>query len=311
MVARRLLMMRFVLVLAVSLLVPLPGGTVHAQQQFDFYVSAVDSAGVPVTDLKAEEIVVTENGARATIGRIELVTRPVKVQVLVDNGIGTGSQLLQFRSGLRGFFAALPLGVEASLLTLAPQPRWIVRATTDRVQLTKGVDMIAPDDGAAKFIDGLVEASGRINEDNKGRNRYFPIIVVLSTTGPEGSSSRERDMERMIQQLREQSATVHVVMLGTGPQTTNTVTGARQVGLGKFLADDTGGRYEAIAATTRVMTLMPEIGELVAKAHIRQNQQYRITAERPSGTSGPLGVMAMAITRPGVSGSASLDGRAP
>ena len=282
-----------------------------AQRQFEFYVSAVDAQGLPVTNLTADEIVVTENGASASIERMELVIKPVKVQVLVDNGIGTGSQLLQFRNGLKGFFSALPLGVEASLITLAPQPRWIVRGTNDRVQLANGVDRIAPDDGASKFVDALVEASSRIDADNRGREQYYPVIVVLSTTGPETSSSRERDLERMIQRFREQNVTVHIVMLGTGPQTTNVVTGSRQVGVGKFVADDTGGRYEAIAATTRVMTLMPEIGAMVGRAHLRQNQQYRITAERPNGNSGPLGELAMAITRPGVSGIASLDGRVP
>ena len=97
----------------------------------------------------------------------------------------------------------------------------------------------------------------------------------------------------------------------TGPQTTNTVSGARQVGLGKFLTDDTGGRYEAIAAPTRVMTLLPEFGETVAKAHIRQNQQYLVTVERPDGRSGDLGELAIGVTRPGVTGVASLDGRGP
>jgi hypothetical protein len=293
------------------LLAALASPVLQAQRQFEFFVSAVDAAGAPVTDLKAEEIVITENGAAASVERMELITKPVKVQVLVDNGIGTGSQLVQFRNGLKGFFAALPLGVESSLLTLSPQPRWVVRSTNDRVQLAKGVDMIAPDDGGSKFIDALVEASGRIEQDNKGRNQYFPVIVVLSTTGPETSGSRERDVERLVQRFRQLSATVHIVMLGTGPQTTNTVSGARQVGLGKFLADDTGGRYEAIAAPTRIMTLLPEFGETVAKAHIRQNQQYLVTVQRPEGRSGALGELAMAVTRPGVTGVASLDGRGP
>ncbi len=296
---------------AAVLLAALASPVLQAQRQFEFFVSAVDAAGVPVTDLKAEEIVITENGAAASVERMELITKPVKVQVLVDNGIGTGAQLVQFRNGLKGFFAALPLGVESSLLTLSPQPRWVVRSTNDRVQLTKGVDMIAPDDGGSKFIDALVEASGRIEQDNKGRNQYFPVIVVLSTTGPETSGSRERDVERLVQRFRQLSATVHIVMLGTGPQTTNTVSGARQVGLGKFLTDDTGGRYEAIAAPTRVMTLLPEFGETVAKAHIRQNQQYLVTVERPDGRSGDLGELAIGVTRPGVTGVASLDGRGP
>ena len=297
--------------LRVALLIGVAGGTVLGQRQLEFYVSAVDASGAPVTDLKAHEIVVVEDGQEASIDRLELVTRPVRVQVLVDNGVGTGSQLLQFRNGLRGFFNALPLGVEASLITLSPQPRFVVRTTNDRVQLTKGVDLIAPDESGSKFLDGLVEAGGRIESENRGRSEHFPVIVVLATTGPETSGSRERDIERLIQRLRQHSATVHIVMLGTGPQTTNTVSGARQVGVGKFITDDTRGRYEAIAAPTRIMTLLPEIGEMVAKAHLRQHRQFRVMAERPDGKSGPLGELAMRVTRPGVTAVASLDGRGP
>src|SRR5687768_9661444 len=163
--------MRLRLLVVVAVVGALGGDAAYAQRQLEFYVSAVDAAGTPVTDLDADEFLVTEDGDEASIDRVELVTRPVKVQVLVDNGIGTAGQLVQFRNGLKGFFEALPLGVEASLITFAPQPRFVVRPTNDRLQITKGVDLIAPDEGGSKFMDALVEAAGRIESENKGRNQ--------------------------------------------------------------------------------------------------------------------------------------------
>jgi hypothetical protein len=300
-------MMRPLVLLVV--LLAFGAGPTYAQQEFSFFLSAVDASGTPIADIRPEEIVVSVNGADATVKRMEPIAWPVKVQVLVDNGQGTGSQLLQFRNGLRGFFEALPAGVEGSLLTLAPQPRWIVRPTTDRVQLANGVGRIAPDDSGARFIDGIVEAAGRIDEQNTAKNRHFPILVVLSTTGAEGSSSRETHVDKAVQQLLKHAATVHIIMLGTGPRSANDVTGRRQVIVGKHVVDSVGGVYEAIAAESRVQTLLPEIGELVGRAHARQSRQYLVTVERARGDTGPLQDVSLQVTRQGASASASVDGR--
>ena len=101
-------------------------------------------------------------------------------------------------TGLKALFAALPTGVEASLLTLAPQPRWVVRPTNDRVQLAKGVERLAPDESAPRMVEGLIEAAKRIDDENKKELTYFPVIVILSTTGPEGSTTQARLVDRMV-----------------------------------------------------------------------------------------------------------------
>ena len=105
---------------------------IEAQEQFTFFLSATGQPGEPVTDLRPEDIVVAEDGRPATVVNMVPVAWPVKVTVLVDNGFETGALLTPYRNGLKAFFTALPPGVEASLLTLAPQPRWVVRPTRDR-----------------------------------------------------------------------------------------------------------------------------------------------------------------------------------
>jgi hypothetical protein len=282
-----------------------------AQRQLQFFLSAVDAAGQPVENLTASDIVVTEDGVTASVVKMEPINWPVKVTVLVDNGLGTQDMLVQWRNGLKAFFKALPTGVEASLLTLAPQPRWIVRPTNDRLQLMKGADLISPDPGGARFVDALIEVGERIEKENKDRTTYFPVIVIMSTTGPEGSTPRDRDLETMVRQIERYAARVHVVMLGSGATSPTTLVGARQVQIGKMLADGTGGRYEAIAAGSRISSLLPEYGEMIAAAHRFQSQQYLVTAERPTGVSGPLGTLSMTLTRPGLTFSATPGGLMP
>lgn len=293
------------IVVASSWSVPL-----HAQRQLQFFLSAVDAAGQPVDDMKASDIVVTEDGVTASIVKVEPINWPVKVTVLVDNGLGTNDMLVQWRNGLKAFFKALPTGVEASLLTLAPQPRWIVRPTNDRVQLTQGVDRVTPDQAAARFVDGLVEYGNRVDRENTDTNRHFPILLVLGTTGPEGSSAPERDIRRMFERFQQHSVSAHIVMLTTGARTVNEVSGARQVIVGKAAVDITGGVYEAIAAQNRVAPLLTELGDRIGGVARRQSRQYRVTIDRPG--SGPqVGQMAIGTTRPGLTAVASMDGRLP
>jgi hypothetical protein len=302
-------MQRFAAVLVI-LLASLGSGSLHAQRQLQFFLSAVDAAGQPVEDITASDIVVTEDGVTASVVKLEPINWPVKITVLVDNGLGTQDLLVQWRNGLKAFFNALPTGVEASLLTLAPQPRWIVRPTNDRVQLTRGVDRVTPDQVAAKFVDGLVEFGNRVDQENTDSNRFFPILLALGTTGPEGSSSPERDIQRMFQRFERHSVAVHIVMLTTGARTVNEVSGARQVIVGKLASDLTGGIYEAIAAQNRVAPLLTELGDQIAAVVRRQTRQYRVTVERP-GNGAQVGQMALGVTRPGVTAIASLDGRVP
>ena len=81
---------------------------VHAQpNQFQFIVGAVDANGTPVTDLKANEVVMTENGAPATVLKIEPYKVPVKLTVAVDNGPDSRDALSHYRSGLKGLVEAL------------------------------------------------------------------------------------------------------------------------------------------------------------------------------------------------------------
>jgi hypothetical protein len=114
----------------------------------------------------------------------------------------------------------------------------------------------------------------------------------------------------MFQQLGTRAMTTHIVMVGpTNQSGTTNVSNAIQIGINA--AKLTGGRYESIAATTRLQTLLPEIGTQVAQAHERQRSQYRVTFERPEGKSGPqVGGIGLAGGKPMVV-KLSLDGHMP
>lgn len=297
--------------LGLGVFVLVASATITGQQQIRFYLAATTRAGEPVTDLKPAEVSVLENNMPGSVVSLVPVTRPVKITVLVDNGTNTGSLLTHYRNGLKAFFGALPPGIESSLLTLAPQPRWIVRPTGDRDLLVKGVDRVVPDNAPPRFVDGLIEVANRIEQENRREMAYFPVIVMLSTTGPEGSGTAGNNVDRMARQLLTYAARLHVIMLGTNAMSPSILLGAAQVQIGKTLADGTGGRYEAIAAPTRITSLLPEYGQLIAEAHAFQSQQYMVTVSRPVGRTGSSGDLAVVPIRPDVTFTVTAQGLKP
>jgi len=281
-------------------------GVVRAQQQFQVFASIVDAAsGAPVASLDPADVRVVENGAEAKIARIDRVEWPMKVQVLVDNGAGLGSENLQhLRNGVKGLLEAMPAGVEVSLLTTAPQARFIVRPTMDRIQLLDGVGRISPDTGTGRFTESLNEATQRFEKDETD---HFPVIIMAGTSSGD-SNVLERDIQRLMQRLQKRPATVHVVLL---TNTRSASGGSVQTNVGIAVTQLTGGRYEGIAAASRLATLLPEIGAQVAKSHEKQKGQFRLTLQRPSGASGDIGQIGLSVRTGLRAAGLSRDGHLP
>jgi hypothetical protein len=288
--------------LVVALVGALPAA-LSAQKQIQVYASIVDASGQPVAALAPEDIRLMENDQEAKVTKVEAVSWTTKVQLLVDNGVGLGQgNLNQLREGMRGTINALPEGVELTIVTTSPQPRQVVRATTDRAAQLKGLDLLAPDTGAGRFLEALNEAMQRFDRD---KGDFVPTIIALATSAGD-RNILERDIERLMKSLDKRPATVHVVLLNS----LGTSGGANQTNIGEMVAKSTRGRFEVINAPTRLTTLLPELGAQVAKSMERQSKQFRITADRPGGASGDIGPIKMGSRTGSVTGL-SFDGRQP
>ena len=279
---------------------------VLAQSEFQFFAQFSDATGRAVTTLTDADVQVSEDGTNGTVVRLEAVDWPVRVAILLDNGIGSAERIVNVRQGTKGLIEALPAGVEISLQTLAPQPRWLVQPTTDKQALLTGVDRYTPDASASRFVDGLVETVARFDKE-KGNN--FPVVVILGSLTADGSSIRDRDVKQLFERLAARAVTVHAILTGASTgSTSQNVANASQIALAA--TKQTSGRYESIAAATRLATLLPEIGTQIAQSHARQSAQYRVTFARPAGKTGQVGNIGLAA-RGGVNVKLSLDGRLP
>lgn len=281
----------------------------YAQEQFQFYVVATDASGNFVTDLTPTDIAMTENGQPAQIVRVERFSLPVKLTIAVDNGTDSSNILGNFRTGLAGFIEALPEDMEVTIVATAPQPRTVLRPSTERQQILQAVNRIANDSERPRFSDALVEYSERIARE---KPNFIPVLLMLSTTGLEASSVQPAAIENALKTLVGRGA--HVYVYKTVSEQNNTTAlerldNGRQKIIGEMAAKATGGRYEGITVPTRLHEALPELGQQLALMHRAHAAQHVVTVARPAGMSGQLQNPDIRLTRGGLDGSVSIDGR--
>jgi hypothetical protein len=279
-------------------------------QEFQFVVSAFDAEGLPVTDLSRDEVVLAENGVPATVVRIQPFPIPVRLTIAVDNGPDSIDALGHYRTGLTGLVDALPGDLEVTLITTAPQPRMVVRPTTDRVRIRRGITGFAPEDARPRFTDALVEYAKRLELDWRDREvlDFLPVLVMVSTTANESSSYQVPEIEKALRMLVARRARVMVTMTSTQLSDATNIDTNRQSLIAIPTTKLTGGRYESIAVSSRLTTLLPEFGREIAALHVKHANQLLVTVQRAEGATGPLQNPTVHLTRPAITGSVSVSG---
>lgn len=282
------------------------GAALSAQaQEHLMYVSVTDADGNSVTGLTEEDIIVQWDGENLETTEFEAAGWPVRLTVFVDNSDAGASAVPQIREGLRALLAELPAGIDVGFLTLARQPRWITRHTSDREELVEDIANISPDTGsAATFNDALVEEANRIHDDDD--REYYPVIIMVGSDGADGSRSQQGRIDRMVERLVENSAEVHTLMLMTG----RLGSGSMAAGVGEALVPITRGSFERITVNSAIVDRLTALGSDIAQKHRMVSQQYRITYRQPRNPSDQPRI-GVATERQGLQVIPTIDGNVP
>lgn len=323
---------------ALSVLVALSAGT-RAQEPSMIYLLALDAEGMPILEIEPADIAIREDAGESLVLDVVRFGWPIKLTVLVDNGQATRDWLVHYRSGLKKLFAGLPPNLPVSLITTAPNPRWLVRETTDRIQIQRAVDRITPDDSLGRFSDALVEYALRLDAEFRTVEDplppYLPVLVSIATTSQDGSLVRRDDNARMITSLRTHRVWTHMVMIAPGrgetaPQVSANPDGTLSLsgGVSGAIADEgqngeiakavqeyTGGTYVPItgSGTSSLNTsVLPDLARRITLRYIRQMTQHRVVFARAAGASGPMKNFSFRLrNHPGSRILVSTDGSMP
>ena len=114
----------------------------------------------------------------------------------------SGSGNLQIlKDGVKGLIEALPANLEVTIVTTAPQPRFLVRPTTDKAMMIEGLARLAPDSGAGRFVESMNEATQRIEKD---KSDHFPVIIMSGTSSGD-ANVLERDVKRIFERIQKKT----------------------------------------------------------------------------------------------------------
>jgi hypothetical protein len=268
----------------ISLLAP---RVVIAQQPATktLYLTALDSKGVPVTDLQSAEIEAKAGGKAMEIVRMQPAQMPFRIAVVVsDAGIGG------FQQALANFMQKLLGQAEFGLISVITQPEVVSDYSSEGAVLRDAVRRVGPrgrSRGAgAQLMEAVQEATKGVVSD--GRR---PVILVLRVGG-EAVTTLEGDDVR--DELRKSGAVLYVVStLGAQrPNAPSARTGISSeqaqmqdadnatstLNIQQVLGDgsrESGGRHDQVVSTTLVPALERIADELLS--------QYALSCVLPAG----------------------------
>jgi VWFA-related protein len=265
-----------------TVLVAAPTLPAAQQEERAVYASVLDKSEVPVTSLNAKDFVVREDGVSREVLRVETASKPMHVAVLVDTSQAMRPYVNDLRQALRSFFRQLQGSNEIALYEFGDRPARLVDFTQDPEQLEAGVGRLFARNGSGAYLlDAIVEVS----RDFRTRERDRPVIVVITTQGPEFS---ERYHESVLKDLRSTDAILHALVLDVSRVRTSFQTRASLLGRAAREREitlsegpkQTGGRRDDLLTS---MALQDRLSSLASE----MKTQYRVVYARPSALIAP------------------------
>jgi hypothetical protein len=257
------------------------------------YVSALDDTGAPVTGLGPSDFLVREDKASREVLRVAPADAPLQLAILVDNSQAARNYIADIRTGLEGFVADMTTGAknEISITALAERPTVLSSPSTDRDQIMKGVYRIFEQRQSGSYLlDALIEVSKGFAK----REARRPVIVVITSEGPEFSSRRYEDV---LKPVHEVGAALHIVVLGPPSNSINEDARNRAAVLDEG-PRTTGGRRELLLASSALPGALKKLATEL-------KGQYLVTYARPQTLIPPESVTVSAA-RPGFTARGTL-----
>jgi len=189
---------------------PWPGAIRIETRLVNLNVKAVDKAGQPLTDLKMEDFVVSEDGVKQDVSHFKPVNAPVNVIMLLDLSGSTKPKRKAMADAARKFIDALPPQDKIAFVAFTRKYRELSEFTTDKESLKKVVEQIKGFDGGTAFYDSMWHALDDLDKVGEARK----AIVVLTDGEDEsliGDKETMRTFDELLDRASEEDVTIYPI----------------------------------------------------------------------------------------------------
>jgi Ca-activated chloride channel homolog len=200
-------------------------------------VSASDAAGLPVKDLKAEDIVIEEEGRPQQVVALgEPGKTPVEIALLFDVS-GSTHALFDFerQAAMQFIKEVLKPNDTVSVFSIGVTPKIVKARTTSSEEAIAGIKTIGPLKEPTAFFDSIVEAAQYMDKADPGSRR---VLVVISD-GQE-NFSKKSSLSDALREVQKNDCLFYAINPNGGELRLNNISLKGQ-GVLESLASQTGG----------------------------------------------------------------------
>jgi hypothetical protein len=249
------------------------------------YVTMVDKAGAPVTDLQAADLEVKEGGKTMEIVSVKPATAPLRIAI-IDSDAGSGA----YQAGVQAFMNKLLGNAEFALTSVIIQAKLEHDYSSDPAVLEKGLNAIGRrgTERGGQLVETINEVAKTVRADGKRG------IILALRVGGEASTTMSSDDVRA--QIRKSGATFYamtfkgvdqkgqavqqsVIGQGVGQQAVrNDEQTIGSTNLQQVLGDgskESGGHYDEVVGTLAAKMLEGLANEIL--------HQYEVVYAVPDG----------------------------
>ena len=159
-------------------------------------ISVAGSDKKPVTDIKAAEVTVREDGREREVRRVAPAPPPTHVALLVDDGASTKDAVQFLRTALNGFIKRMLSGEQAPQVgywTFGERPTRRADFSPNSAQVERAIERTFALEGSGSYF---MEAIDEISKDLRKRKAERPVIVAfVDERGPEFSHQLHTNVE--------------------------------------------------------------------------------------------------------------------
>lgn len=216
------------------------------------YATVTDEKGAPLTDLKKEDFILSEDGAPQTISVFEQESeRPVSIILAMDASQSVKKDLKVELDSARRFVAATVRPVDRlALYHFADTVKETVPFTNSSERIAQGIRDTRIGSGTAMF-DAIYLAGMALNE-RQGRK----VLVLITDGGDTVSSTRYDEALRAVQQSE---AIVYSIIVVPIEQDSGRNIGGEHALI--QLSNDTGGKYYYADSPSRLDAAFQQISK--------------------------------------------------
>jgi VWFA-related protein len=164
-------------------------------------VKAMDKAGQPLTDLKMEDFVVSEDGVKQDVSHFKPVNAPVNVIMLLDLSGSTKPKRKAMAEAARKFIDALPAQDRIAFVAFTRKYRALSDFTTDKEGLKRVVEQIKGFEGGTAFYDSMWQALDDLGKVGDARK-----AVVVLTDGEDESLTGDEETKHTFDELLDRAS---------------------------------------------------------------------------------------------------------